>query len=141
MNINEITLVKTCGACPEQYDAFDKSGKQIAYLRLRHGSFTVECPDVGGELVYSVCPNGDGMFDDNERSGYLSDAKMAIASFYNRSATMERIVIRPNCETPVFEMTISVPDDRDAEEYIDEFLDGVLAKELRDSCFWDFADG
>lgn len=138
MDIADITLIKTCEACPERYDAIDQNGKQIAYLRLRHGSFTVECPDVGGELVYSVCPNGDGIFDDDERLGYLSDAKAAIASFYNKNATTERIIVKPNCGVPAFEMTISVPEDRDEEEYIDELLDTILVRELRYNCDWNF---
>lgn len=89
MNVDDIVLYKTCDACPEQYDALGPDGNQIAYLRLRHGSFTVECPDVGGELIYSVCPDGDGVFCDYEREGYLSDAKAAIASFYNKSVIRE----------------------------------------------------
>ena len=43
-----LKLVLTCGACPEQYDAFDGE-RQVGYLRLRHGHFTVTCPDVGGD--------------------------------------------------------------------------------------------
>lgn len=34
-------LFKTCGACPEQYDALTETNKVIGYLRLRHGIFTV----------------------------------------------------------------------------------------------------
>lgn len=77
----EMVLVKTCDACPEQYDAF-LNGQQVGYLRLRHGGFTVTCPDVGGEVVLSCNPNGDGEFDDHERPFYLSIAKQAIIHFY-----------------------------------------------------------
>ncbi|MBW2595126.1 MAG: hypothetical protein JRC93_03990 [Deltaproteobacteria bacterium] len=49
----ELTLVQTCSAMPEQYDAFDANGDKVGYLRFRFGGFTVVCPDVGGELVYS----------------------------------------------------------------------------------------
>ena len=35
LQINGVTLVQTCGACPEQYDAYIDD-KKIAYLRLRH---------------------------------------------------------------------------------------------------------
>lgn len=72
-----IKLVLTCGACPEQYDAFD-GDRQVGYLRLRHGQFTVECPDCGGELVYQAAPNGDGCFNDDERDYYLRFAVDAI---------------------------------------------------------------
>ena len=37
----KIELVKTCGACPEQYDAYFE-GYQVGYLRLRHGTFRVD---------------------------------------------------------------------------------------------------
>ena len=85
MNTYDINLVRTCYACPEQYDALDKDGNCIAYLRLRHGSFTVECPDVGGECVYQAEPEGDGIFEDDERELYLDAAKQAIAQYYNRT--------------------------------------------------------
>lgn len=75
-----ITLKMTCYACPEQYDAFFMDGiDQIAYLRLRHGEFTVECPDVDGEAVYEGTPEGDGAFDPAERDLYLHAARLAIA--------------------------------------------------------------
>ncbi len=74
-----ITLDMTCEGCPEQYDAYDSKGNIVGYLRLRHGSFTVNCPDVGGTLVYSAYPDGDGSFEDYERQKYLTEAKKAIA--------------------------------------------------------------
>ena len=83
MEANKIKLVKTCDACPEQYDAFDENGKQVGYLRLRHGYFRVDCPDVGGETVYSAEPEGDGIFMDWERESYLLAAKEAIAAYHN----------------------------------------------------------
>lgn len=73
-----ITLFNTCSACPEQYDAKDQNGEKVGYLRLRHGEFTVAVPDVGGEIVYSASPCGDGMFDDDEREKYLIAAVEAI---------------------------------------------------------------
>lgn len=42
---------------------------------------------------------------------------------------------------PEFEMIISVPTDRDDEEYIDELLDGILNDEFRYNIEWDFVDG
>lgn len=67
----------TCEACPEQYDAYI-DGKQVAYLRLRHGYFYVTYPDVGGEVIYSANTMGDGMFDDSEREGHLVAARLRI---------------------------------------------------------------
>ena len=37
---------------------------------------------------------------------------------------------------PTFEMTINVPSYRDKEEYIDEFLDGLLNEDLKYNCDW-----
>lgn len=84
--INDIELIMTCGACPEQYDAFIDD-EQVGYLRLRHGRFTVEYPDVRGRLVYSVSPEGDGIFEDQEREKYLTAAKEAILKEYLQTLT------------------------------------------------------
>ena len=65
--------IKGGGACPEQYEVF-KDGKQVAYYRLRHGEFRVDYPECGEETIYEAEPNGDGIFDDNERIIYLSKA-------------------------------------------------------------------
>ena len=65
-----LKLVLTCMACPESWEAFDGE-KLTGYLRLRHGHFTVQCPDVGGDLVYEAYPAGDGIFDKEERDYYL----------------------------------------------------------------------
>lgn len=73
-----VKLVMTCDACPEQYDAFNGRGQRIGYLRLRHGSFTVQMPGVGGEVVYSAEPEGDGMFEPDERERHLRAAIDAI---------------------------------------------------------------
>lgn len=72
-----ITLVKTCDACPEQYDAY-QDGRLVGYLRLRHGCFTVDCPDVNGKEVYRAAPKGDGIFEYDERDYYLRFAVKAI---------------------------------------------------------------
>ena len=76
-------LVKTCGACPEQYDVFDDSGHQVAYFRLRHGCFTVDVPCHNTETIYEEYPKGDGMFNDDERMFYLTEAINKVAEFYN----------------------------------------------------------
>jgi hypothetical protein len=70
---NGLEIKMTCGACPEQYEVF-KDGKQVAYYRLRHGEFRVDYPDCGGETIYYAEPNGDGIFDDEERLVYLTTA-------------------------------------------------------------------
>lgn len=79
-----IVLVKTCEACPEQYDAYREGNRDeiIAYLRLRHGTFRVECPDVGGTEVYRANPEGDGIFEYEERDKYLTEAVKAIMEYH-----------------------------------------------------------
>ncbi|WP_228203407.1 hypothetical protein [Acinetobacter sp. CFCC 10889] len=77
-DLNQIELVMTCYACPEQYNAFH-NGKQVGYLRLRHGCFSVDYPDhFGDEIFYSEEMQGDGMFEDGEREHFLMKAKEAI---------------------------------------------------------------
>lgn len=72
-----LQIVKTCDYAPEQYDVFD-GDKQVGYMRLRWGQFTVHCPDVGGELVYSAV-TGFGSFDSKgQRSHHLALAIAAI---------------------------------------------------------------
>lgn len=77
--ILNIVLKETCGACPEQYEAF-LDGKQVGYLRLRHGHFRVDYPDCGGETIYDAYPKGDGIFESEERDFYLTEAKKAISA-------------------------------------------------------------
>jgi hypothetical protein len=78
-----IKLVLTSRAYPEQYDAYDGE-TQVAYLRLRRGHFTVECPDCDGEIVYEASPRGDRMFEDDERDRFLRAAMDAIQEWLAR---------------------------------------------------------
>jgi len=70
------------GVYPEQYDVL-LDGKTVGYMRLRNGRFTVECPDVGGELVYEVYPSGYGEFEDNERSYFIDIGLSQVIEFLN----------------------------------------------------------
>lgn len=78
IKINSFTLARTCFACPEQYDVL-KGKKQVGYLRLRWGEFEASVPDCGGKVVYLAEPKGDGIFEDDERLHYLTEALKAIA--------------------------------------------------------------
>ena len=80
MQILDYVLKMTCGACPEQYDVFDSDGKQVGYLRLRHGGFRADYPDCGGDTVYrySFDYEWKGMFDNEEREFFLTEAVKAI---------------------------------------------------------------
>lgn len=79
---------KTCGACPEQYDVFSGDVK-VGYLRLRHGHFSVECPDCGGDVVFWASPQGDGLFEPEERAMYLLEAAKAIAAHQGEKQAVE----------------------------------------------------
>jgi hypothetical protein len=75
-------LICTCPACPEQYDVFDDTTRsKIGYLRLRHGWFRADAPTCGYDTVYEAYPHGDGMFDEDERMGYLTEAVKAIQEY------------------------------------------------------------
>lgn len=74
---SDIRLDMTCGACPEQYDAY-VGNRQVGYLRLRHGIFRVDYPDCGEETIYTAYPKGDGTFHPDEREYYLTQAREAI---------------------------------------------------------------
>jgi hypothetical protein len=72
------------GSYPEQYDVL-LDNKTVGYMRLRHGRFTVECPDVGGKLVYEAYPKGYGEFEDEERSYFLDIALSMVTDFLNET--------------------------------------------------------
>lgn len=74
MNIDGFSLVCSCGACPESYNVF-RDKEHVGYLRLRHGYFRAEH---NGEVVYEANPRGDGIFEEEERSEYLTAAVKAI---------------------------------------------------------------
>jgi hypothetical protein len=76
----DIRLEQTCGACPEQYDAF-YGDRLVGYLRLRHGYFRVDYyPDVGSETIFDGHPRGDGVFETDERDHWLQQARLAIVA-------------------------------------------------------------
>lgn len=84
--MSKVKLVMTCGACPEQYDAYIEDRK-VGYLRLRHGTFTAEYYDM---LVYTANPQGDGVFaHDEERKFFLNRACEAILAEWNASKDIE----------------------------------------------------
>lgn len=74
----------TCPACPEQYEVFDATGRQVGYLRLRDGWFRADAPQCGSETVYEAHTEGDGIFAEHERQRYLSEAVAAIDRHIHR---------------------------------------------------------
>lgn len=85
INVGGCFLIKTCSACPEQYDVY-KGKMQIGYLRLRHGDFRADYPECGGETVYEAEPRGDGLFEDDERDKYLGEAVEALLKAHRAAA-------------------------------------------------------
>lgn len=90
MEFNGIKLVQTCVACPEQYDAY-KDGKKVGFLYMRNGEFTVNYPNLGGQLIYSACPAGSGCFKDVEREMYLKNACLAIERHMQRVSAHKEV--------------------------------------------------
>lgn len=79
--IGGLRFEMTCAACPEQYDVYDSSGREVGYIRLRHSNFTVDYPFCGAKTVYQEYVRDDGMFyDDETRFTYLKRASVAINS-------------------------------------------------------------
>ena len=78
--------VKTCDACPEQYDVFDEDGKQIAYVRARWGRITAECPDALEARVFDAAFSNDGydgcFEDDSHRQPFFTSIEEAITDYY-----------------------------------------------------------
>lgn len=67
--------LKGGGACPEQYDVY-KNNQAVGYFRLRHSVFTVDYINNKDdyELIYETHPQGDGIFENDERFKYMSIA-------------------------------------------------------------------
>jgi hypothetical protein len=86
-------LVRTCFACPEQYDVCYK-GEQVGYLRLRHGTFRVDYPDCGEETIYFAHTKGDGVFDLDEREYYLKQAIRAINNRHLLNSDKDLVGVR-----------------------------------------------
>jgi len=72
-----LELKMTCYAMPEQYEAFI-DGRQVGYLRLRHGTFRAHYPDHMASPVYIADTLGDGSFDDREREPQIRAALIAV---------------------------------------------------------------
>lgn len=87
----------------------------------------INCPCPG------FCPYGEPCRIDDEE---IDEAEENGGHMEKRT-----ILVKPSCLSPEFEMIIPIPNDRDAEEYIDELLDGILIGDMKYSVEWDFVDG
>lgn len=61
-------LEKTCGACPEQYNVF-YGEEYVGFLHLRNGLYSI-C-DPNDNVITVMYPNGDGIFESEERDKYI----------------------------------------------------------------------
>lgn len=94
MHRNDYELDQTCGACPEQYDVY-LDGREVGYLRLRWGHFRAEYTAEGGdEIVYEASPQGDGIFEPEERNYYLNRAVQAIDARLHGEVSETEIVTK-----------------------------------------------
>lgn len=94
----QITLVMTGGGCPEQYDALI-GDEIIGYLRLRHGSFRAEYlgyPEP--KIVCTAEPDGDGSFQEEERTRHLNRACRALIQEYQE----HKGLIEDDSEEPIY---------------------------------------
>lgn len=69
-------LLRTCLACPEQYNVYTEDGSQAGYIRLRWGTLSLEYPDTGCDLAYcyNFPDNLKGSFDnEEERETYINE--------------------------------------------------------------------
>lgn len=90
---DKITLLMTCEACPEQYQAVCGS-RQVGYLRLRWGIFRLDVPDCGGETIYEAEVGGEfqGQFTPEQREKYLEIARQKIAEWMNAGGVTKRSI-------------------------------------------------
>lgn len=120
---------------PEQYECFDEYGNQVAYLRLRYGAFTVECPDIDGTLVYAEFNRikGYGNFDNTaERIYQLKHAFDAIDSYFNTKLKTISIELSDECEINYVRINPEYSIQRIMEDLYDYQMSNFTAKEVLD---------
>jgi len=134
LTAGDIRLDQTCGACPEQYDAYAPDGRQVGYLQLRHGSFTVQMPGASGTVVYHANPAGDGVFDPGERDEYLREATQTIAAYLNAAGGADPDAMTLAITAALEEAAISDWEERDGkviEIYVSQIA-AVVGRVLRE---------
>lgn len=91
MKILGLDFVRTCDACPEQYDVYTKNGTMIGYVRLRWGRLTARQKVGENKLVFDAyLQDTEGGFSSEEqRTKYLTlIAKALLAETKNTSADL-----------------------------------------------------
>lgn len=49
------------------------------------------------------------------------------------------VILKPSRFIPSCKVAVTVPDGRDVEEYIDEYLDAILSDDIRFNAEWEIA--
>jgi hypothetical protein len=83
IRIEDITIECRSISNPEEYEAL-LNGKQIGYLRLQDGHFTVKYGVSSGTLVWESFPEGNNEFTAQERPLYLKIAKQKLFDYNNK---------------------------------------------------------
>ena len=93
VTINNLLFERTCPACPEQYNVYNKGKKQIGYVRLRHGSFNVYFPECSDVYLYNEhLENTHGEFNSEEqRKHYLTLAANLLTMKFKLEYTKQRL--------------------------------------------------
>lgn len=92
--IKDYNLVQTSIACPQQFSIY-KDNEEVAYLRLRHGTFTVNVfykyRDTSNvfnndywKQIYETKTLGDGVFEEEEENIELNIAINKIDEYFNK---------------------------------------------------------
>lgn len=88
MNANNLRLVCTCGACPEQFDVYSDKNELIGYIRFRWGHLQCRPQNQNGidfdTIVYAwSCDDGwVGVIPGDVREEVLENCKQALVKYY-----------------------------------------------------------
>lgn len=87
-------------------------------------------------LRYDCDEQTEWICKSNNYCKFISDESQRVSDMEKRT-----ILVKPSWFIPEFEMIIPIPEDRDAEEYIDALLEAVLSDESHYNVEWYFVDG
>jgi hypothetical protein len=83
IRIEDITIERRSISNPEEYEAL-LNGKQIGYLRLQDGHFTVKYGMPSGTLIWESFPEGKDALTEHERPLYLKIAQQKLFDHINK---------------------------------------------------------
>lgn len=158
VSVTASELVERFKACKDKWEELLDKESAPANTKVNRNL----CPHCGAELVYDsqtrsgpttltapwTCPSckatGAAVFDMvTNRFQFHIERRPAKTEYIPTEKGTGRtriVIVSPVWSMPEFRMSIEVPIDRDDEEFIDEYLDSLLAEDLRYNCEWEFAD-